>query len=192
MTKHIKSVGSRAKVMHGNAKHTSGGLRKKHLKYNKRGRIVSRKASKRAKKEKRLTGYPLFKSPKRKSRRKSPKRKSRRKSPKRKSRRKSPKRKSRRKSPKRKSRRKSPKRKSRRKSPKRKSRVRGGNAAIEEAKAASRARARRRRNKAALAMRHKKVSRRHKKRSANRKSHARVAKSKRLPPGLAHEAMKYM
>ena len=147
MTKHIKSVGSRAKVMHGNAKHTSGGLRKKHLKYNKRGRIVSRKASKRAKKEKRLTGYPLFKSPKRKSRRKSPKRKSR---------------------------------------------VRGGNAAIEEAKAASRARARRRRNKAALAMRHKKVSRRHKKRSANRKSHARVAKSKRLPPGLAHEAMKYM
>jgi hypothetical protein len=156
MTKHIKSVGSRAKVMHGNAKHTSGGLRKKHLKYNKRGRIVSRKASKRAKKEKRLTGYPLFKSPKRKSRRKSPKRKSRR------------------------------------KSPKRKSRVRGGNAAIEEAKAASRARARRRRNKAALAMRHKKVSRRHKKRSANRKSHARVAKSKRLPPGLAHEAMKYM
>ena len=161
MTKHIKSVGSRAKVMHGNAKHTSGGLRKKHLKYNKRGRIVSRKASKRAKKEKRLTGYPLFKSPKRKSRRKSPKRKSRRKSPK-------------------------------RKSPKRKSRVRGGNAAIEEAKAASRARARRRRNKAALAMRHKKVSRRHKKRSANRKSHARVAKSKRLPPGLAHEAMKYM
>ncbi len=174
MTKHIKSVGSRAKVMHGNAKHTSGGLRKKHLKYNKRGRIVSRKASKRAKKEKRLTGYPLFKSPKRKSRRKSPKRKSRRKSPKRKSRRKSP------------------KRKSRRKSPKRKSRVRGGNAAIEEAKAASRARARRRRNKAALAMRHKKVSRRHKKRSANRKSHARVAKSKRLPPGLAHEAMKYM
>jgi hypothetical protein len=156
MTKHIKSVGSRAKVMHGNAKHTSGGLRKKHLKYNKRGRIVSRKASRRAKKEKRLAGYPLFQSPKRKSRRKSPKRKSRR------------------------------------KSPKRKSRVRGGNAAIEAAKAASRARARRRRNKAALAMRHKKVSRRHKKRSANRKSHARVAKSKRLPPGLAHEAMKYM
>ena len=151
MTKHIKSVGSRAKVMHGNAKHTSGGLRKKHLKYNKRGRIVSRKASRRAKKEKRLAGYPLFQSPKRKSRRKS-----------------------------------------RRKSPKRKSRVRGGNAAIEAAKAASRARARRRRNKAALAMRHKKVSRRHKKRSANRKSHARVAKSKRLPPGLAHEAMKYM
>jgi ATP-dependent RNA helicase DDX46/PRP5/arginine/serine-rich splicing factor 12 len=182
MTKHIKSVGSRAKVMHGNAKHTSGGLRKKRLKYNKRGRIVSRKASRRAKKEKRLAGYPLFQSPKRKSRRKS-----RRKSPKRKSRRKS-----RRKSPKRKSRRKSPKRKSRRKSPKRKSRVRGGNAAIEAAKAASRARARRRRNKAALAMRHKKVSRRHKKRSANRKSHARVAKSKRLPPGLAHEAMKYM
>lgn len=37
----IPAVGSRAKVMHGNAKHTSGGLHKDNLKYNKWGRIVS-------------------------------------------------------------------------------------------------------------------------------------------------------
>ncbi len=50
----IKAVGTRAEVMHGTAKHTSGGLTKKDLKYNKHGRIVSVKMSNRAKKEKRL------------------------------------------------------------------------------------------------------------------------------------------
>ena len=50
MTEHVKASGSRAEVMHGNAKHTSGGLEKKHLMMNKRGRIVSRKKSKTAKK----------------------------------------------------------------------------------------------------------------------------------------------
>jgi hypothetical protein len=51
---HVKSVGSRAEVMHGTAKHTSGGLTKKHLKYNKYGRIVSAKKSTMAKKNKTL------------------------------------------------------------------------------------------------------------------------------------------
>lgn len=41
----MKAIGSRAEVMHGSAHHTSGGLTKKHLKYNKHGRIVSIKAS---------------------------------------------------------------------------------------------------------------------------------------------------
>jgi hypothetical protein len=50
----MKTVGTRAEVMHGTAKHTSGGLTKKDLKYNKHGRIVSVKMSNRAKKEKRL------------------------------------------------------------------------------------------------------------------------------------------
>ncbi len=50
----IKAVGTRAEVMHGTARHTSGGLTKKDLKYNKQGRIVSVKMSNRAKKEKRL------------------------------------------------------------------------------------------------------------------------------------------
>jgi hypothetical protein len=52
-------VGSRAQVMHGTAHHTSGGLTKGDLKYNKYGRIVSRKKSMKAKKEKRLekAGY---------------------------------------------------------------------------------------------------------------------------------------
>ena len=40
--------------MHGNAHHTSGGLTKKDLKYNKWGRIVSVKKSQKAKKENRL------------------------------------------------------------------------------------------------------------------------------------------
>jgi hypothetical protein len=40
-----RAVGTRAEVMHGTAHHTSGGLTKKDLKYNKRGRIVSRRAS---------------------------------------------------------------------------------------------------------------------------------------------------
>jgi hypothetical protein len=52
-------VGSRSQVMHGTAHHTSGGLTKSDLKYNKWGRIVSRKKSVKAKKEKRLekAGY---------------------------------------------------------------------------------------------------------------------------------------
>ena len=52
-------VGSRAQVMHGTAKMTGGGLKKKQLKYNKHGKIVSRKASKAAKKTKNLqkAGY---------------------------------------------------------------------------------------------------------------------------------------
>ena len=52
-------VGSRAQVMHGNAKMTGGGLKKKDLKYNKQGKIVSKKMSAMAKKEKRLqkAGY---------------------------------------------------------------------------------------------------------------------------------------
>lgn len=41
----MSAVGTRAQVMHGTAHHTSGGLTKKDLKYNKRGRIVSRRAS---------------------------------------------------------------------------------------------------------------------------------------------------
>ena len=55
----MKTVGSRAEVWNGTAKKTSGGLLKKDLKKNKRGRIVSKKMSNRAKKEKRLekAGY---------------------------------------------------------------------------------------------------------------------------------------
>ncbi len=45
----MRAIGTRAEVMHGTAHHTSGGLTKKHLKYNKHGRIVSRKASERGK-----------------------------------------------------------------------------------------------------------------------------------------------
>ena len=47
-------IGSRAQVFHGTAKQTSGGLQKCDLKKNKRGAIVSRRASARAKKENRL------------------------------------------------------------------------------------------------------------------------------------------
>lgn len=56
---HKRAIGSRAEVMHGTAHHTSGGLTKKHLKYNKWGRIVSVRKSETAKKEKRLhkAGY---------------------------------------------------------------------------------------------------------------------------------------
>jgi len=55
----IKKVGSRAQVMHGNAIKTTGGLTKKQLKYNKQGKIVSRKASTLAKQNNRLVkaGY---------------------------------------------------------------------------------------------------------------------------------------
>jgi len=54
-----KRVGTRAQVMHGNAKMTGGGLMKKDLKYNKAGKIVSKKLSRIAKQEKRLqkAGY---------------------------------------------------------------------------------------------------------------------------------------
>jgi hypothetical protein len=41
----IPAVGSRVQVLNGHAKHTSGGLTKKDLFLNKRGRIVSRRAS---------------------------------------------------------------------------------------------------------------------------------------------------
>ena len=41
----MQRIGSRAQVMHGNAKMTGGGLKKKDLKYNKHGKIVSKKAS---------------------------------------------------------------------------------------------------------------------------------------------------
>jgi len=53
------NIGSRAEVMHGKAKKTAGGLTKKQLKYNKRGKIVSIKASKSAQKSKNLikAGY---------------------------------------------------------------------------------------------------------------------------------------
>ena len=59
----MQRIGSRAQVMHGNAKMTGGGLRKKDLKYNKQGKIVSKKMSQRAKKEKRLqkAGYTTIK-----------------------------------------------------------------------------------------------------------------------------------
>jgi hypothetical protein len=55
----MNRIGSRAQVMHGNAKITGGGLKKKDLKYNKQGKIVSKKMSAIAKKEKRLqkAGY---------------------------------------------------------------------------------------------------------------------------------------
>jgi hypothetical protein len=42
---HVPAIGSRAQVMHGTAHHTTGGLTKTDLKYNKWGRIVSRKKS---------------------------------------------------------------------------------------------------------------------------------------------------
>ena len=50
----MKTVGSRAEVFHGTAKHTSGGLEKKDLLQNKHGRIVSRRKHTTAKKENRL------------------------------------------------------------------------------------------------------------------------------------------
>jgi hypothetical protein len=57
--KHVKKIGSRAEVMHDRAKYTSGHLTKKDLVMNKHGRIVSKKKSITAKKEKRLekAGY---------------------------------------------------------------------------------------------------------------------------------------
>ena len=54
-----QKIGSRAQVMHGTSKMTSGGLTIKNLKYNKYGKIVSIKASNAAKKSKNLikAGY---------------------------------------------------------------------------------------------------------------------------------------
>ncbi len=46
----MKTIGSRAEVFHGNADHTSGGLEKSDLLKNKRGRIVSARKHKTAKK----------------------------------------------------------------------------------------------------------------------------------------------
>ena len=48
----MERVGTHAQVMHGNAKQTAGGLKKKDLKYNKQGKIVSKKMSQRAKRKK--------------------------------------------------------------------------------------------------------------------------------------------
>jgi len=45
MPSKTRKVGSRAQVMHGTAEKTKGGLTKENLKYNKSGRIVSRKKS---------------------------------------------------------------------------------------------------------------------------------------------------
>jgi len=42
-TRKVNSVGSKAMVWHGSAKHTPGGLTKKDLMKTKKGRIVSRK-----------------------------------------------------------------------------------------------------------------------------------------------------
>ena len=55
----MKTFGSRAEVMHGNAQKTTGGLVKSDLKYNKTGSIVSVNASKAAKKSNNLVkaGY---------------------------------------------------------------------------------------------------------------------------------------
>jgi hypothetical protein len=39
----LKTVGTKAQVFHGSAKHTSGGLTRKDLMKTKKGRIVSRK-----------------------------------------------------------------------------------------------------------------------------------------------------
>ena len=56
----MHTVGSRAEVWHGTAKHTSGGLAKKDLLQNKWGRIVSAKKHKTAKKVKRLEKAGFF------------------------------------------------------------------------------------------------------------------------------------
>ena len=45
MPSKTRKVGTRAQVMHGTAEKTKGGLTKAHLKYNKYGRIVSKRKS---------------------------------------------------------------------------------------------------------------------------------------------------
>lgn len=72
------TVGSKAQVFHGTAKHTSGGLEKKDLVQNKHGRIVSRRkqaAGRKALKHLKNAGYTakkgkfvLFRKSMRKSR----------------------------------------------------------------------------------------------------------------------------
>lgn len=59
----MQTVGTRAQVMHGTAKKTSGGLTSKDLKYNKSGHIVSRKVSALAKQQQKLkkAGYTTLK-----------------------------------------------------------------------------------------------------------------------------------
>jgi hypothetical protein len=56
----MPATGSRAQVWHGNADHTVGGLEKKDLIKNKHGRIVSKKMSIMAKKQKRLVKAGYF------------------------------------------------------------------------------------------------------------------------------------
>ena len=55
----MNTFGSRTQVMNGNALKTPGNLKKQDLKYNKQGRIVSKKKSARAQKDNRLVkaGY---------------------------------------------------------------------------------------------------------------------------------------
>ena len=53
----MQRIGSRSQVMHGNAKMTGGGLKKKDLKYNKHGKIVSKKMSQIAKKYYSIGGH---------------------------------------------------------------------------------------------------------------------------------------
>ena len=55
----MKRVGSRLQVMRGTAKQTGGGLRKRDLKYNKHGKIVSKKVSTIAKKNLKKGGYKI-------------------------------------------------------------------------------------------------------------------------------------
>jgi hypothetical protein len=50
-TRKVSKYGSRAKVMHGGAEKTTGGLTKEDLEYNKGGRIVSKKRSQTMKKK---------------------------------------------------------------------------------------------------------------------------------------------
>jgi DVNP family len=57
MTHEMDTVGTRAKVWHGTAKHTSGMLEKKDLIMNKRGRIVSRLKHFSSKRENRLSDF---------------------------------------------------------------------------------------------------------------------------------------
>lgn len=59
----MQTVGTRAQVMHGTAKKTSGGLTSKDLKYNSSGHIVSRKVSALAKQQQKLkkAGYTTVK-----------------------------------------------------------------------------------------------------------------------------------
>ena len=85
-------VGTRAQVMHGTADKTSGGLTSKDLKYNKGGKIVSKKKSGSAKKDNRLVkaGYKtekgkfgaVFVDPDAREKKKSPRKSSAKKSPK--------------------------------------------------------------------------------------------------------------